>query len=165
MHSPVRNVWIRGGHRHLQIGRMLDIDLIPDLRSKGVKGLTFWKTEIKEIKIVPSTSIFAQVEDRTVIPSTINVFFLGGGGTQKTTSGSHYLYLWTVDQDAETLKYHSETGPTSQPDTRCQPLPPPPLKGQGWCQSPLPPAPPPPRNMYPKCGNLCGQKGHEAIPS
>ncbi len=28
----------RGGHRHLQIGRMLDIDLIPDFRSTGVKG-------------------------------------------------------------------------------------------------------------------------------
>ncbi len=24
-------------------------------------------------------------------------------------------------------------------------------------------APPPPRCMYPKCGNLCGQKGQEAI--
>jgi hypothetical protein len=32
------NVESRGGHRHLQIGGMLDIDLIPDLRSKGIKG-------------------------------------------------------------------------------------------------------------------------------
>ncbi len=33
----------RGGHRHLQIGRMLDSDRIPDLRSEGVKDPTFLK--------------------------------------------------------------------------------------------------------------------------
>ncbi len=41
-------------------------------------------------KIVPSTPIFTQVEDRIVLPSTID---LQGGGMHKTTSGSHYLYI------------------------------------------------------------------------
>jgi hypothetical protein len=44
-----------GWHRHLHIGRMLDIDLIPDPRSKGVKVKLFEKPKSK---IVPSTSIF-----------------------------------------------------------------------------------------------------------
>ncbi len=36
-------VFIRGGHWHWQIGRMHDTDLIPDIRSKGVKDRTFSK--------------------------------------------------------------------------------------------------------------------------
>jgi hypothetical protein len=36
------------GYLHLQIGQMLNIDLIPDLRSKGVKGQFFRNTEIKD---------------------------------------------------------------------------------------------------------------------
>jgi hypothetical protein len=46
----------------LHIDRMLDIDLIFDLRSERVKCRTFLKNEIKK----PSTSIFAQAEDGTV---------------------------------------------------------------------------------------------------
>jgi hypothetical protein len=34
---------IRGGHRHRQVGRMPDTDLIPDIRSKGVKYHIFSK--------------------------------------------------------------------------------------------------------------------------
>jgi hypothetical protein len=33
----------RGGHRHRQVGRMPDTDLIPDIRSKGVKDHTSLK--------------------------------------------------------------------------------------------------------------------------
>jgi hypothetical protein len=53
-------------HRHLQIGRMLDSDLIPDLRSKGVKCRTFLKNRNQR------SSIFAQVVDPAVLPSTID---------------------------------------------------------------------------------------------
>ncbi len=73
-------------------------------------------------QIVPSTSIFAKVDDRTVLPSTIDPG--GGGGEHKTTSGSHYLYIVTVDPDAETLKYHSGTGAISQAKDASTPPPP-----------------------------------------
>ncbi len=51
----------RGGHRHWQVGRMPVSDLIPDLRSKGVKDHTFLK--IRKAKIVPSTSIMSIIVD------------------------------------------------------------------------------------------------------
>jgi hypothetical protein len=66
---------------------MLDIDLIPDLRSKG----NF--LEKQKSKIMPSSLIFAQVEEQTVLPLTINLGGGRGGGMHKTTSGSHYLYI------------------------------------------------------------------------
>ncbi len=36
------------GHQHLQIGRMLNSDLVPDLRSKEINVELFRKTEIKD---------------------------------------------------------------------------------------------------------------------
>ncbi len=87
----------RGGHRHLQIGRMLDIDLIPDLRLicwKEWKVELFQKTEIKDPAFY-CTSNFA-LEDRTVLSSTIDLLGWGGGrggGTHKSTTGSLYLYI------------------------------------------------------------------------
>jgi hypothetical protein len=38
----------KGGHWHWQVGQMPDTDLIPDLRSKGVKYHTFSKTKGKD---------------------------------------------------------------------------------------------------------------------
>ncbi len=61
-----------------------------------------------------------------------------------------------MNREAEKLKYHSETGANSQTDTRCQP---PPLSRTRVRSMNLPPLP---RCMYPKCGNLCGQKEQEA---
>jgi hypothetical protein len=48
-------VAFRGGHRHRQVGRMPDTDLIPDLRSKGVKYRFF--CEKPKAKIMPFTAI------------------------------------------------------------------------------------------------------------
>ncbi len=79
---------------------------------------------------MPSTSIFAQVEDRTVLPSTIDLCLYiclenvrGWGGGEFPV----YLNLLTMDQDTETLKYHSETGANSQTPHAS----PPPFQGQG----------------------------------
>jgi hypothetical protein len=53
---------IRGGHRHLQIGQMLDIDIIPDLRLKGVKCQTLGIDTCKYVEC--STSIYYQTYGR-----------------------------------------------------------------------------------------------------
>ncbi len=37
----------RGGHRHMQVGRLADADLIPDIRSKGLNIVIFRTTEGK----------------------------------------------------------------------------------------------------------------------
>ncbi len=64
VHKIARYAWgggegrDRGGHRHLQIGRMLDSDPIPDLRSEGVKDRTF----LKKAKIVLSTAIVVDTD-------------------------------------------------------------------------------------------------------
>ncbi len=94
------------GLRHLQKGWMLNSDLIPN-QSKEWNVKLFWKTKIKDCALyldlctghISNCSAF---EHRS-----------GGGGTHKTTSGN-YLYIWTVDWDAEIHKYHSETGANSQ---------------------------------------------------
>ncbi len=41
--------WVvgRGGHRHMQVGRLADADLIPDIRSKGLNIVIFRTTEGK----------------------------------------------------------------------------------------------------------------------
>jgi hypothetical protein len=107
--SPLSSYSItRGGHRHLQIGGMLDINLIPNLtqkvdnfqRSSLRKGRTFY------------LYLYLSSTSRPYVwnCSTFDHRSGGGGGMHKTTSGSHYLYIWILDQDAETLKYHSETG-------------------------------------------------------
>ena len=75
-------------------------------------------------KILPSTSIFAQVVDRTVLPSTIDLclyiclYNVRGWGEGLT--------CLTVDRDTETLKYHSktETGTNSQTPDASPPSPP-----------------------------------------
>jgi hypothetical protein len=118
------------GHRHLQIGQMLDIDLITDLRSKGVKGWTFSKTKITD-RALYSTLIFAQVEDPTVLPSTIDLclyiclYNVRGWGEFPV-----YLNRMTMDRDSETLKYDLETGANSQTPDASHPPPPPP-QGKG----------------------------------
>ena len=111
------------GHRHLQIGQMLDIDLITDLRSKGVKGWTFSKTKITD-RALYSTLIFAQVEDPTVLPSTIDLclyiclYNVRGWGEFPV-----YLNRMTMDRDSETLKYDLETGANSQTPDASHPPP------------------------------------------
>jgi hypothetical protein len=51
-----------GGQRHLQIGRMLNINLIPDLRSKGVKGQTFSKNQKERSCLLPRSLHRSKIE-------------------------------------------------------------------------------------------------------
>ncbi len=72
--------------------RMLDVDLLPKLRSNGVKGRTFSKNRNQRSCLLPWSFHRSKIELFNLRPS-----ILGGGGTHKTTSGSHYLVFepWT----------------------------------------------------------------------
>ncbi len=98
---------------------MLNINIISDPRSKGVKGRTSTKNRNLRLCLIPWSLHRSKIKLFYLWPSILGEEGgKGGGGMQKTTSGSHYLYIWMwglpVDGDAETLKYHSETGVNSQ---------------------------------------------------
>jgi hypothetical protein len=50
LQSPPGPGWVvgRGGHRHMQVGRLADADLIPDIRSKESNIVIFRTTEGKK---------------------------------------------------------------------------------------------------------------------
>ncbi len=58
----------RGGHRHWQVGRKQDNDLIPHIRSKGVKDHTFSKNRRKRsCPLLQSVSIVDDTDSRDQI--------------------------------------------------------------------------------------------------
>ncbi len=121
----------RGGHRHLQMRRMLDIDLIPDLRSKGVKGRTFSKNRNQRSCLLPWSLHMSKIE---LFYLRISIFGRGGGVERIKPHLEVIICILNQDRHTETLKYHSETGANSQTDTRWQP---PPLTERS-CLLPLP---------------------------
>jgi hypothetical protein len=138
----------RGGHRHLQIGWMLDIDLIPNLRSKGVKGRTFLKNRNQRSFLLPRSLHRSKIELVYLRPSIF--FFLGGGEGGERIKPHLEVIICIFEPWTETLRRSNiiqKQAPTAR-QTQDASQPPPPT--------------PPPRYM---CGNLCSQKGQEAIPS
>ncbi len=106
----------RGGHQHLQRGWMLDINLIPELRSKGVKVRTFSKNRNQRLCLLPRSLHRSKIELFYLQPS----IFGGGGGHIKPHLEVIICIFEPWTQTLRRFKYHSETGANSQ---TCQPPP------------------------------------------
>ncbi len=73
----------RGGHWHLQIGRMLDSDWIRDLRLEGVKDRTFLKNQRQRSCLLPRSLSIPMSRDRLqIFPTDVHTVLpkIGGDG-------------------------------------------------------------------------------------